>query len=97
MPPKECLTCKPGNNDAHHQSAVHDTGCEESYLLVDGELRADIATRRSQYRLPQRDCLVVDAALLTDVSMSRGALSACMKLNNGRVSACTQVSDGLLH
>uniref|UniRef100_A0AAV1TNS6 CHCH domain-containing protein n=1 Tax=Peronospora matthiolae TaxID=2874970 RepID=A0AAV1TNS6_9STRA len=34
MPPKECLTCKPGN-DTHHQSAVEKTGCEDSYMRVD--------------------------------------------------------------
>ncbi|KAG6615725.1 uncharacterized protein IUM83_05104 [Phytophthora cinnamomi] len=34
MPNKECLTCKPGD-DTHHQSAVENTGCEQSYLRVD--------------------------------------------------------------
>jgi hypothetical protein len=31
----ECLTCKPGDATLH-QSAVENTGCEDSYKEVDG-------------------------------------------------------------
>ncbi|CAI5734848.1 unnamed protein product [Peronospora destructor] len=31
---QKCLTCKQGD-ETHHQSAVENTGCEETYLHVD--------------------------------------------------------------
>ncbi|KAJ0409270.1 hypothetical protein P43SY_006767 [Pythium insidiosum] len=34
MPNKECLTCKPGDA-TYHQSAVENTGCEDTYQRVD--------------------------------------------------------------
>ncbi|RMX62749.1 hypothetical protein KXD40_002672 [Peronospora effusa] len=74
MPNKRCLTCKTGD-DTHHQSAVENTGCEETYLRVDKLRMFFLAS--------------VSAKLSADAC--RGVLLlACMKLNNGRVSACIE-------